>query len=44
MRTYVQVKPSQILDSLPVVSEGQIGRLSRSIEASLLDDPSSVMV
>ena len=44
MRTYVQVKPSQILDSLPVASEVQIGRLSRSIEASLLDDPCSVMV
>jgi integrase len=44
MRTYVQVKPSQIMDSLPLAPEGLIKHRSKSIEDCLLDDPCSVMV
>lgn len=44
MRTYVQVKPSQIMESLPLAPEGVIRNHSKSIEDSLLADPCSVMV
>jgi integrase len=44
MRTYVQVKPSQIMDSLPIAPEGVTRRHSKSIEDSLLADPCLVMV
>lgn len=44
MRTYVQVKPSQIMDSLPMAPEGVTRRHSKSIEDSLLTDPCLVMV
>jgi integrase len=44
MRTYVQVKPSQIMESLPLAPEGVFRHRSKSIEDSLLSDPCSVMV